>query len=95
MGRAFTTSTRKSDGKPRKLRKATHPQAVWRQARQIMEHMGKRRTKGSVVHHRSGLSNRPGNIEVVSKGQNEREKHVGRKRAPTEPYLRGKKKRSR
>jgi len=95
MTRAFTTSTRKSDGKPRKLRKATHPQAVWRQARMIMDHQGRKRA-GKIVSHKNQnkLSNSPGSIEVISRSHHELEHHGHKQpgKKPTEPYLKRKKK---
>lgn len=71
------TSRRKSDGKPRKLRKATNIRSRRRQARKIVEaRRGKKLGKKDLVHHGSGIkSNR--NLRVV-KGQRRHNKiHPG------------------
>jgi hypothetical protein len=69
-GRTGFTSRRKSDGKPRKLRKATHPRARRHQARRIKEASLKRKLRTSeLVHHSRGLgNNKPGTLKVM-KGQ--------------------------
>jgi hypothetical protein len=90
----YTTSKNK-DGSPRKLRKATHPQSIWRQARMIMEHMtGRKSAKGETIHHSDGgLSNRKGNIKRVTKSKHESEHNGHRgeqKRHEKYLYKRGK-----
>lgn len=72
------TSRRKSDGKPRKLRKATHPRALRRQARRIKEaQLGHRLKTGELVHHMGGLTNQKA-LRVV-KGQRSHERiHPGK-----------------
>ena len=78
MAKAFT-SRRKSDGKPRKLRAATHPRARRRQARMIKEAaIGRKLQRSELVHHAGGLGNNgPGALKVV-KGQKKHNKiHPG------------------
>ncbi len=60
------TSIRKSDGKPRKLRKANHPRALRRQARRIKEQsLGRKLKTNERVHHKTSLKdNRPGKLSV-------------------------------
>ena len=63
------TSRRKSDGKPRKLRKATNERSQHRQARMIVEaRRGKRLKRGALVHHEDGKTsnNSPSNLTIKS-----------------------------
>lgn len=89
MAKAHTTSNKK-DGTPRKLRKATHPQAVWRQARMIMEHVtGRKSKRGEIVHHKNNMmDNKKGNINRVTHSKHESE-HNGHRGPQTrhEKYL--------
>lgn len=69
MTKAFT-SRRKSDGKPRKLRAATHPRARRRQARMIKEAtLGRKLKRSELVHHVGGLNNNGPSALKVVKGQ--------------------------
>ena len=74
------TSRRKSDGKPRKLRKATNQRSQRRQARMIVEaRLGKKLPASSLIHHRDGRTpnNATKNLKVV-KGQRTHERiHPG------------------
>jgi hypothetical protein len=75
------TSRRKSDGKPRKLRKATNQRSQRRQARKIVEaRRGKKLSGKKLIHHRDGntANNSPRNLQVVA-GRRPHEKiHPGK-----------------
>ena len=75
------TSKRKSDGKPRKLRKATNERSQRRQAKAIVEaRLGRKLKKGELVHHKDGntANNSPKNLQIV-KGRKPHEKiHPGK-----------------
>ena len=73
------TSRRKSDGKPRKLRKAVHPRALRRQARRIKEaQLGRKLAKNELVHHKGTLTNNQPGVLAVVKGQKKHNKiHPG------------------
>ena len=74
------TSRRKSDGKPRKLRKARHPTALRRQARKIVEaRRGKKLPRGALVHHARGINNTSG-LKVLSGRRSHQKVHPGKQR---------------
>ena len=74
------TSRRKSDGKPRKLRKAKHPTALRRQARKIVEaRRGKKLKKTELVHHSRGINNTNG-LKVLKGRRSHQKVHPGKKR---------------
>ena len=63
------TSIRRSDGKPRLLRKVTNLRAAWRQARRIMEMiLGFKLPRWLLVHHRdeNPFNNDPKNLEITT-----------------------------
>ena len=77
---AAFTSRRRSDGKPRKLRKARHPTALRRQARNIVEaRRGKKLPKSSLVHHSRGINSTSG-LKVLKGRRSHQRIHPGRKR---------------
>ena len=81
MARKAYTSRRKSDGKPRKLRKATNKRSQMRQARKIVEtRRGRRLPKKSLVHHRDGstANNSPRNLTVLSGRRSHQRIHPGK-----------------
>ena len=72
------TSRRKSDGKPRKLRKATHPTALRRQARKIVEaRRGKKLPAKSLVHHSKGINSTKG-LKVLKGRRSHQKIHPGK-----------------
>ncbi len=77
------TSDRKSDGKPRKLRKATNVRSQRRQAKAIVEErLGRKLKKGELVHHKDGKTsnNSPSNLKVVSGRKSHEKIHPGKPR---------------
>ena len=79
MARQGFTS-RNKDGRPRKLRKATHPRAIRRQARKIVEAMrGRKLSTEDMIHHSNGLSNKsPKALKVVSSKKTHQRIHPGK-----------------
>jgi hypothetical protein len=74
------TSRRRSDGKPRKLRKAKHPTALRRQARKIVEaRRGKKLPKSSLVHHGNGINSTKG-LKILKGRRSHQRIHPGRQR---------------
>lgn len=74
------TSRRKSDGKPRKLRKARHPTALRRQAHKIVEaRRGKKLPAKSLVHHSKGINSTSG-LKVLSGRRSHQKIHPGKQR---------------
>lgn len=73
------TSRRKSDGKPRKLRLATHPRAIRRQARRIKEaQLGRKLRTEEMIHHSDGLRNSsPKSLKVISSKKLHQRIHPG------------------
>lgn len=81
MVRKAYTSRRKSDGRPRKLRKAANQRSQHRQARKIVEaRRGGKLPKKSLVHHRDGrtTNNSPGNLCVLSGRRSHEKIHPGK-----------------
>jgi hypothetical protein len=71
------TSRRKSDGKPRKLRKATNIRSRRRQARRIVEaRRGKKLGKKQLVHHSKGIKSIKG-LKVVGGQKKHQRIHPG------------------
>ena len=71
MAGAFTS--RNKDGSPRKLRLATHPRAIRRQARRIVEaRTGRKLSESQKVHHGAGL----GSQTKLSVTTNKHHKHA-------------------
>ncbi|KKM22555.1 hypothetical protein LCGC14_1624200 [marine sediment metagenome] len=68
MPSKISTSRRKSDGKPRKLRKVKNIRSARRQARRLVEvRIGRKLKKKELVHHKDGktTNNSPKNLKVV------------------------------
>jgi len=71
VAKKISTSLRKSDGKPRRLRKVKNIRSARRQARRLVEvRLGHKLKKKELVHHKDGrtTNNSPKNLKVV-KGQ--------------------------
>ncbi|KKL04179.1 hypothetical protein LCGC14_2618660 [marine sediment metagenome] len=80
MVKAYT-SRRKSDGRPRKLRKSNNQRAQRRQARKIVEaKRGKKLPKKSLVHHKdtNTAHNSPKNLKVMSGRKSHGRLHPGK-----------------
>lgn len=74
---AIATSRRKSDGKPRKLRKATNVRAIRRQARRVKEfQLGRKLSSKEIVHHEGALTNLRKNKVTTYKRHNAHHKHA-------------------
>ena len=74
------TSRRKSDGKPRKLRKARHPTALRRQARKIVEaRRGRKLPASALVHHSRGINSTNG-LKVLKGPRSHQKIHPGKQR---------------
>jgi len=59
----------KKDGSPRKLRQATHPRAIRRQARKIVEaRTGQKLSEEQKVHHGAGLKSQTKLSVTTNKG---------------------------
>jgi len=71
MARKISTSRRKSDGKPRRLRKVRNTRSARRQARRLVEfRIGRKLKKKELVHHKDHktTNNSSKNLKVI-KGQ--------------------------
>ena len=79
MARQQGFTSRNKDGSPRKLRKATHPRAVRRQARKMKEmQLGRKLKTKEMVHHKNGLKNgSPKSLQVVASRKTHNTIHPG------------------